>query len=88
MRWTGLTENQPCSSGFPGHTTLKLLREVQTKHDREELKVQPKDFKDRIIFMSMYNDIDWNPKDNEDISKRNSSSVAEYAKDFPRGTCI
>ena len=46
---------------FPRHTTLKLLREVQNMM-KKELKVLPKDFKDRIIFMSMHNDIDWNQK--------------------------
>ena len=47
---------------FTGHTTLKLLREVQNMM-KKELKVLAKDFKDRIIFMSMHNDIDWNQED-------------------------
>ena len=69
---------------FPRHTSLKLLSEAQIMMEKE-LNVLPKDFKDRIIFMSMYNDIDGSPKDNEEICKRDVSSVAECAKDFLRG---
>ena len=43
---------------FPGRTTLNHLQEVQNMIDKEA-NVLPKDFEDRIIFMSMYNDIDW-----------------------------
>ena len=42
---------------FPGHTTLELLREIQ--RTLAENRIQPELFKDRIIFMSMCNDIDW-----------------------------
>ena len=43
---------------FPGHTTLKLLTEVQNMMEKE-LNVLSQDFKDPIISMSMFNDIDW-----------------------------
>ena len=46
----------------PGHRTLQLLHEVQTM--MKEMKCGPELFKDRIIFMTMYNDIDWDKKDN------------------------
>ena len=69
---------------FPGHTTVKLLSELQNMMEKE-LSVLPKDAKDRIIFMRMYNDIDWSQKDNDEICKSNSSNVAEYATDFPKG---
>ena len=52
---------------FPGHTTLKLFREVQNMVEKDH--IQPEDFKDRIIFMSMYNDIVWGQKGNENICK-------------------
>ena len=68
---------------FPRHTTLELSREVQNMMERE-FNVLPKDFKDRVIFVP-YNDIGSNQKDSEEICKRNSSSVAECARDFPRG---
>ena len=32
---------------------------------KKELNVLPNNFKDRIIFMSMYDDIDWSQKDND-----------------------
>ena len=38
-----------------------------------------------IVFMSMYNDIDWTAKDNASICDQNSSEVSEYAAKFPVG---
>ena len=58
---------------FPGHTML-LLQEHQTMMENE-IKVHPRDFKGRIIFMSRYNDIDWTQKNNEDICRQNASCV-------------
>ena len=49
---------------FPGYTTLELIREVQNMMQKE-LGVLPRDFKDRVIFISMYNDTDWNQTVNE-----------------------
>ena len=40
---------------FPGHTTMGLLRESQTKITTRGIR--PEEFEDRIIFMSMYNDM-------------------------------
>ena len=48
-----------------GHTTLQLLREIQTT--MEENKIQPEQFEDRIIFMSMYNDIVLGKEETKDI---------------------
>ena len=39
---------------FPGHTILELLREIQKT--MAENRSQPEQFRDRIIFMSMYNE--------------------------------
>ena len=52
--------------------------------DGEKDHVQPEDFKHRIIFMSMYNDIHWGQKGNQESCKRNSSDIAEHAEKFPR----
>ena len=41
---------------FPGFTTAGLLEEIQKKMG--ELQCDPADFKDGIIFMSMFNDIE------------------------------
>ena len=58
---------------FPGHTTLELLREIQ--RTMAENRIQPEQFEGRIIFMSMYNDIDW-------ISVLDSPDVKAHEKDF------
>ena len=42
---------------FAGHTTLDLLHEIQRMMAENRIKLE--EFEDRIIFMSMYNDIDW-----------------------------
>ena len=42
---------------FPGHNALQLLQYTPTKMATRGIK--PEDFRDRIIFMSMYGDIDW-----------------------------
>ena len=46
---------------FPRHTTTQLLHEIQ-KLMEKELRIQPLKFEERIIFMSMHNDIDWTSK--------------------------
>ena len=44
-----------------GFSSLSLLREIQND-------LSPEDFKDRIIFMSMFNDIVWKKNDDNCIS--------------------
>ena len=48
---------------FPGFTTAGILIEIQKKMG--ELQCDPADFKDRNIFMSMFNAIVWEAKGNE-----------------------
>ena len=45
---------------FPGHTTLQILQEIQ--HRMEVCQTSPKEFEDRLIFRSMFNNIDWTEK--------------------------
>ena len=40
---------------FPGHTTLEILQEIQAL--MADLHCEPEQFRGRLIFMSMYNDI-------------------------------
>ena len=63
--WTGLMEKQSCSSGrFSQGTPRWRSPSVKFKTMMEnELNFLPKDFKDRIIFMSVYNDIERIQKD-------------------------
>ena len=39
----------------------------------DEIKIRPRELKGRIIFMTMYSDIDQTPKNNEDICRQNAS---------------
>ena len=45
---------------FQGITTLGLVEEIQSLV--RDLQCEPEHFKDRIIFMSMFNDIAWTKK--------------------------
>ena len=47
---------------FPGFTTLQLCNKVQEFMSKMS---DPSEFKGRIIFMSMFNDISWGSPDNE-----------------------
>ena len=63
----------------PGHTTGQLFEEVQKMVD--ENKVHPFHVKERIIFMSMFSDLDWTHKHNEEQCRpQNSSRVSAFAE--------
>ena len=49
---------------------------------RDEL---PEQFKGRIIFMSMYNDIHWTKRGNKETCIANALKITEYARRFPQG---
>ena len=68
---------------FPGFTTLGLLEETQKF--MEDLQCEPEQFNDRIMFMSMYNDIAWGEQGNTERCEYNSRTIANYARRFPRG---
>ena len=69
---------------FPGHTTTQLLEKSQNLME-DELQIQPQNVEDRILFMSMYSDIDWTAKDNRSLCEKHSSRVSEYARQSPMG---
>ena len=48
---------------YPGFTALQILHKIQ--NDLEGAHIEPEEFSDRIIFMSMFNDIDLNKKGHE-----------------------
>ena len=64
---------------FPGFTTLQLCNKVQELLSR--LSVTPEKFIGRIIFMSMFNDIQWGSKDNKKCES-NAQLVPLYARRF------
>ena len=51
---------------FPGFRTAAILKDTQNK--MVELQCDPADFKDTIIFISMFNDIEWEARENERLS--------------------
>ena len=66
---------------FPGFSSLSILREIQ--RDLEKRKIQPEEFKDRLIFMSMLNDIEWETNNENCIS--NAEKVKNYAMRVSQG---
>ena len=51
----------------------------------EENRVQPEKFEDRIIFMSMYNYIDWEEAGYKETCVSNSMELKARAHRFPKG---
>ena len=50
-----------------------------------ESKCEPEQFKRRIIFMSMHNDIMWRKRGNRKNCIANSVKINEYARKFQQG---
>ena len=68
---------------FPGFTTLQLCHKVQELLSR--LSVTPEKFTGGIIFMSMFNDISWGSKENEQECELSAQLVSIDAKRFSPG---
>ena len=68
---------------FPGFTTLQFCNKVQ--EFLSNMSIEPEEFKGRIIFMSMFNDISWGSKDNERECELSTQLVSMYAKRFSPG---
>ena len=49
-------------TSFPGFSSFSILQEIQSDLARKN-NIQPEEFKDQIIFMSMFNDIEWKTND-------------------------
>ena len=68
---------------FPGFTAVGILNNILQMMG--ELRCDPENFTGKIIFMSMFNDIVWDAKGNDELCVNNSKTVKEYAERFPRG---
>ena len=68
---------------FPGFTTLQLCGEVNDL--LSDLGEAPEIFTGRILFMSMFNDISCDRKDNKDECLRNANYVKIFAGRFGIG---
>ena len=67
---------------FHGFTTMQLFQEVQKFMNKMS---DPAQNKGRIIFVSMFNDIKWGIKDNEQECIANATLVTLFAKRVPAG---
>ena len=67
---------------FPGFNKLQLCNKV---HQFMSKLGDPSEFKGRIIFMSMLNDILWGSEDNERECNANADLVSKFARRFPPG---
>ena len=68
---------------FPGFTTLQPCNKVQ--EFLSKMSKQPEEFTGRIIFMSMFNDISWGSKENEQECELSTKLVSICAKRFSPG---
>ena len=68
---------------FPGATALDLFHIIQ--EDVEGKHITPENVSDRIIFMSMFNDIDLDKNGNEDSCTTTSKEIKEYTSKFNDG---
>ena len=67
----------------PGFTALQILHKIQSDLDGAHNELE--EFIDRIIFMSMFNDIDLNKKGNEASCTLTSTKIQGYASNFVKG---
>ena len=58
---------------------MQILQEIQ--NDLRKRNIKPEEFSDQIIFMSMFNDIDWRRKGNDGICKKKSEKLRNARKD-------
>ena len=65
---------------FPGLTSLEMLQKIQG--DLRSRGLEPEEFRDRIIFMSMFNDIDWTKRGKSEKCISNSDQIKNYAEIF------
>ena len=69
---------------FPGFTTTRILDEIQKM--MSESMCEPEQFKGRIIFMSIYNDIDWTKRGKKKIVLRMLSELLSMLEDSRKDT--
>ena len=70
---------------FPGFAKLQLVREVQEFMTKMG---DPSEFKGRIIFMSMFNDISWGSQDNEQECALSAQLVSICVRRFSPGKMV
>ena len=69
---------------FPGLTSLEILQEIQ--EDVQDRNIEPEDFEDRIIFMSMFNNIEWIQRGNSETCISKFRTSQELREEIPART--
>ena len=72
-------ENQLSSSGISSQDLHQILQRIQ--NGLQERNIEPEKFGDRIIFMSMFNDIEWTRKGNAENCISNSEKSRRTRRD-------
>ena len=70
---------------FPEAKALDILHKIQA--DQQGKHITPENFSDRIIFMTMFNDIVLEMKNDEDSCALTSRKIKESASKFTDGQC-
>ena len=65
------------------HSIADSSQKIQS--DLEEAHIDPEEFSDRIIFMSMFNDINVDKRGNDTSCTLTSVKIQEYATRFMEG---
>ena len=68
---------------FLGLMSLEKLRKNQK--DLQEQNIEPENLEDRVIFMSMFNDVVWTRRGNAEQCISNSEQIKNYTKKFHAG---
>ena len=68
---------------FPGFLSYDILQRIQKV--LQDQNIEPENFEDRVIFVSIFNDIERTKKGNDVICISNSEKVKTYARKFPQG---
>ena len=78
--WQRTDESRPA-----GGTSTRYFKERMRLQIMGESQCEPENFTSKIIFMSMFNDIVWDARRNEQLCVHNSTTMREFAERFPRG---
>ena len=83
--WTQLMVSQWNSSGILSQDSPHRSSATKVQEFVSKMSEAPEDFTGRIIFMSMFNDITWRSKDNEQECELSAQLVSIYANRFSPG---
>ena len=79
-----LMENRMSSSGIFSQD-VRHWKSSENPEGLAKTNIEPETFEDRIMFMPMFNDIDWTRRGNSKQCVSNSEQVKNYAKKSTQG---